>query len=510
MQNVAFRVDSSTQIGSGHLRRCLALASELREQGARIAFVSRAHHGNLNSEVVEAGFTLLELNAVSSFGATASADLDWLGVSAEVDADETAHAVASYGGVSAIVTDHYGIDATWHRRVRGFGIRIVVIDDLANRPYDCDILIDANPSGNRTSMYAQLTGSRTRILSGARYALLRRQFSECRRNLKARDGAVSRVFVSFGGLDVPGHALRACQVLRAAIDVHTGIDVVVGAACPHLSALRAYAEADKRVIVHVAPQDIALAMLQSDLAVVSGGTTALECACMGLPSIVCVVANNQVQLAQGLARVPCALMVESDLRFDAQLFAAARALSTQRHLRELLGRNGARLVDGRGAVRVAREIIQPQLIVRRATVSDMRAVWTWRNDQRVREMSRNSAQISLAEHERWFTQVLSDPARALLIVEGAGKPVAVVRFDTDAQQCEAEVSIYVTPGGHGLGLARRALQAGEAWLQQNISAIRRVRAEVNHGNTSSLEVFRDAGYAQFAHLFRKELSCTDG
>ena len=53
---VLFRVDASLQIGTGHVMRCLTLATALRDRGAGCRFVCRDHEGNLLVRIRQAGF----------------------------------------------------------------------------------------------------------------------------------------------------------------------------------------------------------------------------------------------------------------------------------------------------------------------------------------------------------------------------------------------------------------------------------------------------------------------
>ena len=138
---IAFRVDSSTQIASGHLMRCLTLAEKLNCK-EKIIFISRDLPGNISNLILKKGFKLTLLN---------NEDLDvslkgyekWLTVRQEQDAKETIEAIKNLN-LELLIVDSYAIDVKWEKMLRPSVKKIMVIDDLANRKHDCDILLDQN------------------------------------------------------------------------------------------------------------------------------------------------------------------------------------------------------------------------------------------------------------------------------------------------------------------------------------------------------------------------------
>ncbi|MEX6780098.1 UDP-2,4-diacetamido-2,4,6-trideoxy-beta-L-altropyranose hydrolase, partial [Limnospira fusiformis] len=212
MMKVIFRVDSSAQIGSGHLIRCRTLAEELRRRGAEVRFICREHRGNLIHLLSQAAFPVTVLPPPpQSSGEMEENYQAWLGVSAETDAQET---LLALGGESAdwLVVDHYGLDAVWERQLRPQVKQILVIDDLANRPHDCDVLLDQNYSQLGEQRYQGWVPHSCRLLLGPRYGLLRPEYPLYRQALSPHRGQVRRVLVFFGGTDsqnMTGKALEA-------------------------------------------------------------------------------------------------------------------------------------------------------------------------------------------------------------------------------------------------------------------------------------------------------------
>ena len=163
---VAIRVDSSTVIGSGHLMRCLTLAERMRkEKNAEVHFISRDLEGNLHGKIKKAGFPLHALPR-HPFDKSLDGYDAWLTVPQEVDAAETKTIIQEIGTVDRLVVDSYALDIVWEREMRPFVDEIFVIDDLANRNHDCDILLEQGFRFHHETRYVGLVPSHCRLLLG--------------------------------------------------------------------------------------------------------------------------------------------------------------------------------------------------------------------------------------------------------------------------------------------------------------------------------------------------------
>ena len=205
-----FRADASLAIGTGHVMRCLTLAGALREQGVDCAFVCREHPGHLRDAVERLGFPVTMLSPAEG-AAGPSPYAHWLGASQAQDARDTLQAMAGRQP-DWVVVDHYALDAQWESQVRAGCGRLLAIDDLADRPHDCDLLLDQN-LGRSAQAYAQLCPADCRILAGPAYALLRPEFAAWRaRSLeRRRRPAVRRILVTMGGVDKDNASAVALQ-----------------------------------------------------------------------------------------------------------------------------------------------------------------------------------------------------------------------------------------------------------------------------------------------------------
>lgn len=495
---VAFRVDASDAIGTGHLMRCLTLADALAGEGHACHFAMRDLPGALPGMVEARGHAISLLPAPSDGEATDSdlAHGAWLGVTRARDAAETAAVLNE--PADWLVVDHYGLSAGWHRLLRPHARRLLAIDDLADRALDCDLLLDQNLQAG-PDRYAGLLPAAAEALIGPKFALLRPEFARLRAAPPPREPA--RVLVSFGGIDAPGATLMALEALTLAGMDARPVDVVAGPRNPHLPAIRAWCEARASATWHESA-DMAALMARAGLAIGAAGATAWERCCLGLPTLLVTIAANQRPGAQALTEAGAALWAGDVADLSAQdLAAMLRTLKRAPGLRDSLGAKASALVDGLGVARVVRAMAAPAITLRPVRAEDCEAVWHWRNDERTHRFIPDPAPIPLESHRAWFAGVLSGERPVdLLIGEAAGEPVGVLRFDHAGPL--ATISIYLVPGRENRGEGRALLRAGHDWLAAHRPATETIEALVLEGNAASHRAFRAAGYRPYASTYR--------
>jgi UDP-2,4-diacetamido-2,4,6-trideoxy-beta-L-altropyranose hydrolase len=302
---IVIRTDASRLIGTGHLMRCLTLADYLVEQGADVCFVCREGPGDMIEAAEDRGFRVHRLPAVIGSDSD-PADPDdyaaWLGVSQAEDAEQTSQALRSEpGAIDWLVTDHYGLDRTWQELFRPRVVRIMVIDDLANRHHDCDLLLDQNFYLDAETRYDNLVPTGCRKLLGPRYAVLRPEFLAARERLKPRDGRVSRVLVFYGGCDATGETLKTLEALSKLQPHNVTFDIVAGVSNSRHEDIARLCAQLQGVRCHTRIDNMAETMLKADLAMGGGGTTTWERCSLGLPTITVEVAENQRIMLEALA-----------------------------------------------------------------------------------------------------------------------------------------------------------------------------------------------------------------
>ena len=304
MMKVVIRCDASNAIGTGHVMRCLTLAEQLRGKGAEVSFLSREHVGNMNDYIESSGYQLHRLPP----GRMSTGDYEneyarWLAVPLEKDIQDSVGWLREQkSSVDWMIVDHYGLDERWERAVRPFVGRIMVIDDLANRRHDCDLLLDQNYFQGYGQRYEGLVPDHCRLLLGPKHVLLRDEFVQVRSEIGRRRSPVERVLIFFGGADTTDQtslALRAVEFLDRR-DIH--YDVVLGSTNQIRNKIIDRCGSISHVTCHVQVENMAQLMAGADLALAAGGTTTYERLYMKLPSITISVANNQTKVLEALSQ----------------------------------------------------------------------------------------------------------------------------------------------------------------------------------------------------------------
>lgn len=488
---IAFRVDANAQIGTGHFMRCLTLAEALHDRGAQIRFVCRGLPPHLCEMLTIKGIAVAQLlDGVSTGSLDELAHAAWLPVGQRQDAKDTMQVLAGEYW-DWLVIDHYALDARWETAMRACTSRILVIDDLADRSHDCDVLLDQNHDGDMQAGYVDKVPAACQLLLGPRYALLRDAFRHLREQACQHAGEVKRILVFFGGVDAGNCTGIAIRALSRVVSQRLAVDVVIGAQHPHRSEIeRACIEAGYGL--HVQTQRMAELMASADLAVGAGGSAVWERCCLGLPSLTICTADNQRQQVKGAAQAGWlyAPTIEGDL---VELIERhVRCLLDNPSLLHHMADAAMQAVDGLGTIRVAGLLACGAVDIRPADEGDAQDLFEWRNRSSVRAVSRHMEPIEWETHRTWLTSVLIDPNRALLIGAIGGVSVGVVRFDMEGDS--AEVSIYLVPQVGRSGLGRHLLRGAEQWLAVHRSDIKKVRAEVLVDNVVSQRLFLDSEY----------------
>lgn len=315
-----FRADASLQIGTGHVMRCLTLADALAAKGAECLFICRAHEGNLIDFIRSKGYVTHALPVVVESGDTAnaqSADSDlahsaWLGATQAEDANACASILAAQQ-TDWLIVDHYALDTVWEEALAPYYHQLMVIDDLADRKHVCDLLLDQT-FGREAADYRPLVPETCRLLCGSRYALLRPEFAVLRSySLQRRAKPVMReLLVTMGGVDKDNATGQVLQALcTCSLPENCRITVVMGATAPWLNEVRNLAQQmpwSTRVLVGVS--NMAQLMADSDLAIGAAGATSWERCCLGLPTIMLVLADNQLKVAGSLEAAKAAKVID--------------------------------------------------------------------------------------------------------------------------------------------------------------------------------------------------------
>ena len=356
--NIAFRTDATNQIGTGHFMRCLALAEGLKDHGANIRFVSRNLPQYLSELINQKGIELVQLPEIDNdIALDELAHSKWLGISQANDAIATINALSDKDW-DWLIVDHYALDSRWENRLRKSVNKIMVIDDIADRDHDCDVLLDQNYYADMETRYTNKVPRHCKLLLGPKYALLRDEFKYWRTKVKPRTGPVKRILIFFGGVDSDNYTGQTLDALKEINleDIH--IDVVIGAQHPYRSKIETIC-IKQSYTCHVQTNNMAELMATADLAIGAGGSSSWERCCLGLPTILVVIANNQIDIAEGLNSIDaCCYIKKSDIVDKHQITQVIKNLITNKKQLNSISIKAFALVDGMGVEKISQKILQ--------------------------------------------------------------------------------------------------------------------------------------------------------
>lgn len=353
--NIVIRADASVHIGSGHVMRCLVLAKALQANGHQVGFITRPQQGDMVDFITQQHIKLIALpSPLTPLIPTSNADYAaWLQVSELDDAENTIALIDE--NIDLMIVDHYGINHAWQEQVKTqLQCSIMAIDDLV-RPHSADIILDqtfsrkaedyisvAKISSEITSLAitdpditnAEVTSSAltnvgitnsatTNILTGCQFALLAPRFAELRGQAfcKQLHAGKMKVLISMGGIDNPNASLKVLLSLES-LTAKPLVTLLLSQRSPHFEQVNAFCQSRSAWITHIEfTHSMPELMLEHDLSIGAPGSTSWERACLGLPSIVIPLAENQQQICTVLESVGAVLRVELE-RIDSELLPA--------------------------------------------------------------------------------------------------------------------------------------------------------------------------------------------
>lgn len=502
VQSFIIRTDASTTIGTGHVIRCLTLAGQLREKGAFVSFICREHNGHLCDLIEDRGFCVHRLSKCTD-PTSPSSECDpyhapWIGSTWEDDASETTRIISAMKEKPDwLIVDHYSLDYRWEEHLRSCVHQIFVIDDLADRVHNCDLLLDQNlVAGMETRYDGKIPHSCVKML-GPEYALLQPIYWELHDRIPPRERPIRRILIFFGGVDrnnLTGLALSAVMQLN---HLNLLVDVVISEKSSHFNAIRDQAASRPEIILHSNLPSLAPLMAKADLAIGAAGTTSWERLCLGLPTLVVTTAENQKDIAHGLKEQDLIIWLgDADSITVEMIRESVSDLMIKGELKDWSSRC-SHIVDGLGVIRILTVLTishETALYVRHAALSDEKLLLAWANDPLTRSNSFNIDKISPDRHHQWFYNKLRDVENVFLyIIETKDQiPVGQVRFEREGELWEIHYSLATEFRNRGVG--RSLLIAGLSTFgreHEGVIIIGRVKKE----NTPSCKVFKSLNFS---------------
>ncbi|WP_102692920.1 UDP-2,4-diacetamido-2,4,6-trideoxy-beta-L-altropyranose hydrolase [Rummeliibacillus pycnus] len=291
--NVYIRTDASIQIGSGHIMRCLTLAKQLKAEGMQVTFICRNVEGHMIDYICNQGFNVQELPKIFNNNVWGWTKENW-----SQDASETSQ-IINDNLADLLIVDHYSLDKKWEGKLRNHTKKLMVIDDLANRVHDCDVLLDQNYYKNFQGRYKNLVPENCILCLGPNYLLLRDEFWNIKIS-KFQKGN-QRIFVFFGSVDATNETEKALIALqKLSKKYHFSIDVVVGDNNKNKILIEDFCKEINNCHYYCQINNMAELMSKATFSLGAGGTITWERAFLNLPSLVISVADNQDEIAQAL------------------------------------------------------------------------------------------------------------------------------------------------------------------------------------------------------------------
>jgi UDP-2,4-diacetamido-2,4,6-trideoxy-beta-L-altropyranose hydrolase len=487
-------------MGTGHLMRCLTLANALKEQGYIVHFACRGLKGNVSRFVEEQGHSLHLLPAPEGKLAAQPDDIkhaQWLEVQWQQDSKETFEIIQNITGqIEWMIVDNYALDFRWENSLRQYVKKIMVIDDLADRKHDCDILLDQNYYPNLNVRYTEFLPFVCRTFFGPKYAILRPEFLQERQNLHQRNGIVQRILIFFGGVDPSnetGKALKAIEILNRS---DLNVDVIIGSSNPNKSDILDQCKSIHYITCHGYVKNMARLMAKADLAIGAGGTATWERCCLGLPSIIEIVAENQTALANGIEQTNAGHNCGVAQNVTPELIAETitKFIVSKKKLLDY-SKAAFNLVDGEGASRIVHAMQIGKIHLREAEQLDCELLWKWANSSEVRQASFNSNPILWEEHTQWFATKLQDNKSYIFIAEDEKENlIGQIRFEINNDTATINYSVQYDYRGLGFGevILRIGIQKLVDLFEMPITFHGKVRPE----NIASQKIFMKVGFSK--------------
>jgi UDP-2,4-diacetamido-2,4,6-trideoxy-beta-L-altropyranose hydrolase len=481
--NLCIRADADTKMGAGHTMRCIALAQAWQDSGGQVTFLSHCKSEALRQRIIDEGFDFIFVE------------------NPHPDHDDLSQTLANLKHLAPawFVLDGYHFTHDYQKAIRDSGIRLLVIDDMNHLPqYHADILLNQNIHAPDLKYKCD---NNTTLLLGTRYALLRREFFKYRDFKRQNPEQAKNILVTLGGADPDNVTLRVIQTLSLIGNQEIEVKIVVGPANLNIEKLqRELTNSSFTYHLMSNVSNVPELMAWADVAITAGGSTCWELAFMGLPSLLVILAENQVQLVEHLEIQRAAVGIGWYNMFSSeQLSMKVNALIRDKNLRKVISENTSDLVDGKGVYRVINTMIGKFIMLRQVTYDDCNLIWQWSNEEETRKASFSQKLIPWDEHFQWFKEKLADPDHVFFLATNGNKnPLGQIRYSIEGKQ--AVVSFSIAPEYRNLDYGSELLKIAARKLFQE-TEVEEVLAFVKAENRVSFKTFQNAGFKKIDELF---------
>jgi len=458
-KTIIFRADASSEIGMGHVIRSLALADMLKSEFNCI-FATRLFIPSLRSQILDVCDELVDL---------------------PIDDAHFDIFVSMLKGDEIIVLDNYFFDTNYQRKIKDLGCKLVCIDDIADRHFVADLVINHSPVILEKDYSKE---SYTRLLLGFKYILLRKEFLLGQNNaVKNNDSKIA--FVCFGGADPANLTCRFVEELLSKSHIKK-INVVVGEAFKYFEEL-SFISLDKRIVIHknVNSKKLVQVINDSDFGIVPCSGILLECLALALPVLTGYYIDNQKKIAQYFfEKLPdCYLGDLRKINFKNLNLGISNCKPLD-------------IIDSCSNIRLNNEFKNTSDIIeyRKAIYEDVDVIFNWSNDNIVRLQSFNSEPIIYENHIKWFKNKVNDSESFFVICSVNKRPAGLVRFSKDAGS--SVIGVLIDEKFRGRGLAPIFLRNSVKFYRES-GDDQIILAYIKKDNKASVISFEKAGFKYF-------------
>ena len=497
---VFFRVDASIEIGTGHVMRCLSLAEVFKENGFNVEFICRLHEGNLIKMIRSKGFNVNELALFTKYDDDFKlADSSLLGATQKIDSDACIN-ILKLSKANWIVVDHYDLDEYWHSNLKPYSEKLLVIDDLSDRKYHCDILLDQT-FGRKKEDYLKLIPKSCKLLLGSKYALLRPEFVKWRsHSLEARvKPKFKQLLINMGGIDADNITGKIIEELRSCLlPKYVNIVIIMGKFAPHLENVQFLANTlPYKAEVKINVKNMAEFMVNSDIAIGAAGSTTWERCCLGLPTIQYVIAKNQIFLAKKLVEHNAVKSITEASQIKSLLENSDDWIAST-------GSIASKICDGMGVYKVFNRMLDHKLKFDdfgeiklcnyiNLDMDDKSIALNMRNHIKIRKWMYNQKIISKKDHFRFIDALENEMGRRYFLIKQNNNIIGSINFSEISQSSSVNFGIYTNPflQFKNAGKLLEQVVSYYAFIELNVN---KIKLEVFSDNDRAIDFYSKCGF----------------
>ncbi len=343
---IGIRVDVNETVATGHIMRCITIAEQIKKLGGQVLFITA--DGQAEELLARAGMEHVCLQS------------RWDHMEEELP---VLREVLKLAGIKTLLVDSYQATPAYFEELCPL-VKLVCIDDCFEHIFPVDVLINYNAYHIRFP-YRETYGGKTRLLLGTDYVPLREEFSV--KQIRDRDEQSGKkgfsVLLSSGGSDAQNAILGILQRAMQTEELRSVMfHAVVGVYHPQGDAIEAFAANYENMKVYRPCHDMAGLMADCDAAVSAAGTMLFELCAMRVPTVFFQSADNQRydrEFFEAGERMIFAgdMTQDRDICID-KICEGLKRLVADAALRERMKENLGSVTDGKGAERIAGEIMR--------------------------------------------------------------------------------------------------------------------------------------------------------